>query len=167
MTTAAWGCGLWRARGIVALCDITESELARTVFQRAGGEKRKVGQQKKWRANSSALLVIGRKQLLACVRCIVKTSAHDSATVSPSHDPQGSKKKNLNKQEMSKYLRFIVQRMKERVRRTVPSFPVSLMPSVCGAALTLLAEPGRTSVAECEGTETNLFLQRTGPARSG
>lgn len=42
-----------------------------------------------------------------------------------SHDPQGSKKKNLNKQEMSKYLRFIVQRMKERVRRTVLSFPVS------------------------------------------
>lgn len=31
---------------------------------------------------------------------------------------QGSKKKNLNKQEMSKYLRFIVQRMKERVRTT-------------------------------------------------
>jgi len=30
--------------------------------------------------------------------------------------PQGSKKKNLNKQEMCKYLRFIVQRMKERVR---------------------------------------------------
>lgn len=29
---------------------------------------------------------------------------------------QGSKKKNLNKQEMCKYLRFIVQRMKERVR---------------------------------------------------
>lgn len=29
---------------------------------------------------------------------------------------QGSKKKNLNKQEMAKYLRFIVQRMKERVR---------------------------------------------------
>uniref|UniRef100_A0A671Z340 Zinc finger, MYND-type containing 11 n=1 Tax=Sparus aurata TaxID=8175 RepID=A0A671Z340_SPAAU len=29
---------------------------------------------------------------------------------------RGSKKKNLNKQEMSKYLRFIVQRMKERVR---------------------------------------------------
>lgn len=29
---------------------------------------------------------------------------------------QGSKKKNLSKQEMSKYLRFIVQRMKERVR---------------------------------------------------
>lgn len=40
------------------------------------------------------------------------------------HDPQGSKKKNLNKQEMSKYLRFIVQRMKERVRGTVQSFPV-------------------------------------------
>lgn len=37
---------------------------------------------------------------------------------------QGSKKKNLNKQEMSKYLRFIVQRMKERVRRTVLSFTV-------------------------------------------
>lgn len=32
---------------------------------------------------------------------------------------QGSKKKNLNKQEMSKYLRFIVQRMKERVRWTL------------------------------------------------
>uniref|UniRef100_A0A8C7Z3Z5 Zinc finger, MYND-type containing 11 n=1 Tax=Oryzias sinensis TaxID=183150 RepID=A0A8C7Z3Z5_9TELE len=29
-------------------------------------------------------------------------------------DEMGSKKKNLNKQEMSKYLRFIVQRMKER-----------------------------------------------------
>lgn len=32
---------------------------------------------------------------------------------------QGSKKKNLNKQEMSKYLHFIVQRMKERVSDTV------------------------------------------------
>lgn len=84
-----------------------------------------------------------------------------------SHDPQGSKKKNLNKQEMSKYLRFIVQRMKERVRRTVLSFPVSLMSSACGAALTLLAEPGRTSVVDFEGTETNRFLQRTRPARSG
>lgn len=35
---------------------------------------------------------------------------------------QGSKKKNLNKQEMSKYLRFIVQRMKERVRTTIYLF---------------------------------------------
>lgn len=51
--------------------------------------------------------------------CVCNAALDSSALLSPLSPPsvvQGSKKKNLNKQEMSKYLRFIVQRMKERVR---------------------------------------------------
>lgn len=58
-----------------------------------------------------------RKQLLFGVHC----HSHLGHCVFR-HNSQGSKKKNLNKQEMSKYLRFIVQRMKERVRKTVLLF---------------------------------------------
>lgn len=59
---------------------------------------------------------------------------------------QGSKKKNLNKQEMSKYLRFIVQRMKERVRRTSFSVIISIQVHM----ISLLSTFYRSSSIELE-----------------
>ncbi|XP_023820913.1 zinc finger MYND domain-containing protein 11 isoform X3 [Oryzias latipes] len=49
-----------------------------------------------------------------CTVCRVGAHAFKCSPTPPLGLQQGSKKKNLNKQEMSKYLRFIVQRMKER-----------------------------------------------------
>nr|XP_023683395.1 zinc finger MYND domain-containing protein 11-like [Paramormyrops kingsleyae] len=49
------------------------------------------------------------------LRCLAEESRpRDTGTHWQCAVCKGSKKKNLNKQEMSKYLRFIVQRMKER-----------------------------------------------------
>ncbi|XP_024124516.1 zinc finger MYND domain-containing protein 11 isoform X2 [Oryzias melastigma] len=49
-----------------------------------------------------------------CTVCRVGAHAFKCSPTPSLGQQQGSKKKNLNKQEMCKYLRFIVQRMKER-----------------------------------------------------
>lgn len=113
--SAARGCGF-----TLCVCDITESELVRTVCFRSwlvikkGCSIKSKGQmlQSRWLLGETA----------ACWCALLRADSHAQfCHCLFRHNSQGSKKKNLNKQEMSKYLRFIVQRMKERVRTTVLS----------------------------------------------